>query len=592
MSSSLEDAAKTRRSGVMLGVSVLLWLLAAVPLLGQPHAEVPIAIPQFGIDLASPTEGPSVPASAILAKPGPTPVFTGAGMGLSDPLDDLDDFSYDRSGALQGSSQFLLLFGVDRESVGGAPPDSSLAATGRIFNVTDQAGRHQAAADLFLTLDAFSLTGYTGRKDGRSRGVNNNTLVANQGDSGGVDQDLSPAKAPVQQQAPAQEIDEADGAAYPSSGSKLRNPTIFFTISQDSPSLSSMPGIPGQQSGADILKDADPTTPANETIYAAAPVIGLLPTALGDDIDALLVLDDGDGYFQAGLDAILFSLARGSPSLDQGPYSPADIFISRGYGIFEPFAAAGNLGLSFIDNVDCLEIIPTNDPAATVFNHAIFLVWPGDYDHNEVLNQIDCSAFLGCYSGPGLPYDTSGWLWHQVLVGPGYVFQPNMMVVETGDHVRWVWMDGPRNVVSGVAGVSDGVFNSGPAVYPPAEFSVAFDEALLNLHPKGGSEYVYFSDPGYTYGMIGSVTVEPHPCAVFDLDFDEDVDCEDWVEFQAVYALANPGDHCPPLSLPDFVSALLGQPNHPAHLCLADLNLDGRADGEDVQAYVFAILGP
>lgn len=559
----------------------------------QPQALVPLPTPQFSIDRNSPSASPALPASAILKKPGPMVAFSGYGMGLPSPQDELDDFCYGRWQALQSQPAFLLLFGVDRSSAGGALPDTALYATGRIFNVHDQAARHQAAADLFLTLDAFNLDGYVGPKNAKAR-ANNNTLAVNQGDSGGVDKDLSPDKSPVQQIPPAQAIDDGDGAAYPPSGSKSRSPTVFFTISRDSPSLPSMPGIPGQQSGADVFRDSNPAVPGNESLYVAASVLGLQPTASGDDIDALVVFDDGDEIFEPGVDAILFSLKRNSISLNQGPRSPGDLFISRGNYTFSLFAAAENLGLLFNDNVTCLEIVPTNNPTATVFDHAIFLVWPGDYDKDGHLTSMDCQAFPSCYSGSGAPYDTNGSAVHVVQVGPGPVFNPGSITVETGDTVRWTWVDGPHNVVSGFGGLSDGIFNSGPPTGPPPPlvFEVVFDEALLNVHPVSGSIYRYYSDPDYMAGMIGTVTVQPHPCATFDLDFDGDVDCADWREFKPVYAEATGGGACASLSVSGFVAALLGAPVPPVYLCVADMNGDGRVDGLDIQPYVKAVLYP
>ncbi len=591
MSLDTAGAVGIRWPGWVLGASVLVLLVAVDPSTGQPHANAPLPIPQFSIDRASPTEGPSAPASAILGKPGPTTLFSGVGLGLLSAEDELDDFCYGRSDALQSAPMFLFLFGVDRGSVGAAPPDAALAATGRIFNVTDQAARNQAAADLFLTLDAFTLEGCASRKQQRTRS-NNNTLVVNQGDTGGVDKDLSPEKAPVQLVPVTQALDEGDAAAYPPGGAKSRNPAVFFTVNRSSPSLLFMPGTPGQQSGADVFRDANPEWPGTEELFASAIDLGLMSTPSGDDIDALVVFDDGDGVFDPGIDAILFSLTRGSPSLNQGLYSPADIFISRGTGVFMLFAEAQSLGLLFTDNLDCLEIVPTSNPSAAVFDHAVFLVWPGDYDRNGQLDQLDCAAFVGCYSGPGQPYDTNGTAVHQVMVGPGYSFYPNSLIIETGDLVRWVWADGPHNVVSGVDGAPDGVFHSGAPAFPATMFNVTFNKMLLNLHPKGGGQYPYFSEPDWFSGMVGSVAVQPHPCEVFDLDFDEDVDCADWRQFQEVYAQANPAARCLPLSVPDFVDALLGQPNHPAHACLADLNGDQKIDALDVQPFVIAVLGP
>ena len=90
--------------------------------------------------------------------------------------------------------------------------------------------------------------------------------------------------------------------------------------------------------------------------------------------------------------------------------------------------------------------------------------------------------------------------------------------------------------------------------------------------------------------MTGAIHGIPHPCAVFDLDFDGDVDGSDWIEFQAVYIEATDGDACL-LTIPQFVDALLGNPQRPAHTYMADVNHDGATDGLDVQGYVDAILG-
>jgi plastocyanin len=566
-------------------------LFCAAPVSAQPHANVPLPTPQFSIDRVSPSSSASLLASAVLVKPGPMVLHQGAGMGLTNSVEDeIDDFSYNRRPVAQPGQVFLLLFSVDRASVGARPPDPSLAVTGRRFNVFDQADRHQAPADLFLALDPFTTAGVVGPKNGIRGTAKNNAQAVNQGDTGGDDVDLSPAEAPVQRNAPGDSVDNVDGIGYPPTGSKDRNPAFFFTVSANSPSLASLPGSSGQQSGADVFVDLNQDLGGNEGLYVAAPSLGLLPTSNGDDIAALVVFDNGNNVFDPGVDQILFTLARGSPSLVSGNYSPADILVSYGNGVFSLFASADDLGLLPSDHVDALEIFPTTNPQATLFDYAIYLVWPGDHNRDGTLDQADCSAFAGCYSGPGVPYDTSPPVVHVVQVGPGPAFHPSVINIEAGDVVQWVWVDGPHNVVSGSGGVADGVFNSGSPGFPPRIFEVAFSAALLDLYPRSGWVYEYFSAPNYSMGMIGTVIVHSHPCAPFDVDFDGDVDCADWIGFQAVYLEATGGGACVRLGIPEFVAVLLGEPSPAGYRCLADMNGDGRVDGLDIQPYVNALL--
>lgn len=94
-------------------------------------------------------------------------------------------------------------------------------------------------------------------------------------------------------------------------------------------------------------------------IYAPAAMIGLL---LGDDIDALVYFEDGLGGPSPG-DIILFSLAPGSPTLAAlGGASPADILVTSPFmpapGLF---LLSGALGLTPVDNLDALDVIPEPD---------------------------------------------------------------------------------------------------------------------------------------------------------------------------------------------------------------------------------------
>jgi hypothetical protein len=94
----------------------------------------------------------------------------------------------------------------------------------------------------------------------------------------------------------------------------------------------------------------DSPTPA---VYASATQLGLSP--FEDDIDALVVFDDGDNVFGPG-DYIQFSLAPGSFSLIISGLSPADILQVDFGGPFYLLLPAGALGLNPTDNVDALDV--------------------------------------------------------------------------------------------------------------------------------------------------------------------------------------------------------------------------------------------
>ena len=83
--------------------------------------------------------------------------------------------------------------------------------------------------------------------------------------------------------------------------------------------------------------------------------------APGDDIDALVVFEDGLPGWTAG-DLINFSLTPGSTSLMTGGIfaggSGADIFGADGMGGIGPVAFAGSLGLLPTDDIDGLDFIP------------------------------------------------------------------------------------------------------------------------------------------------------------------------------------------------------------------------------------------
>ncbi len=484
------------------------------PVMAGPHALVPIPKPHFTIDLVSPsigkpTTGGPITAGAILDAPGPVVTYAASGLRLFHPADELDEMSGNRID-VGVADKFVILFGVDRASVGARGPDPSLLPS-RPFNVLDQAMRHQAAGDTFMTLDLYTRSGGPLPLEGfRLLAAKNNTLVINQGDTGGGDYDMIEDVSPLMDLPPGTPIDNGDGIYYepvpPLWGGVPQWPAVrdavlgedertgaergiavylYFTLSRNSPSLAQLPP-PG--SGANVYVDSNPNTPFTENLYVTAAQLGLTGGPTGDDIDGLMVFDGGvQGVFNAGTDQVIFSLTPNSPSLGFS-FSAADLFTSNGGGVFALYATADDLGLLPSDNVDNLELIKTTNAATTAFNSAIYYVIPGDFDGDGVLTADDCGQFAGCYTGEG-----------------------------------------------GVATL---------------------------------------------------------PCESFDQDADGDVDCLDWRNNTIIFKQLNGGAVCPPLSVPEFVSALLGSPLVPAHECMADMNLDGKANGADVGPYVKTVLGP
>ncbi|MCB9856539.1 MAG: hypothetical protein H6818_12720 [Phycisphaerales bacterium] len=585
-----------------LGIAAFAIVIPASFAFGQPHADVPLDPVQYSIDTPSPTVGVAgITPADVLAKPGPSIVIPAISLGLT-PLDELDGLSVDAGEFLPGDP-FVIVFSVSRSSTGLTMPDAALVAQNRPFNVFNQAGLNQAMGDLFMTTRDFDAGGLIPDTGGGRTFSTNNTLVINQGDTGGVDMDLKPEKAPTKAQLSGTMKDGVDAVVSASSASAgaraggARGPggtlpggdptiprPVFFSLRRGSPSLFTLPGVP---SGANIFFDAAPEQPGGETLFINADQLGLIatPDGAGDDISGFTVFLGGPGRGVTG-PVVLFSLSPGSPSLGS-TFSPADIFVSTGGGAFSRFAMADQLGLATTDAITGFTILKSSNVDQLVLDSAIQLRIPGDFDGDHQLTSTDCEAFVGCYSGDGTSYDDDGSVTHSVDVGPGAIFDPANLTIQAGDTVTWTWIDGPHNVVSGSSGVADGAFSSGPPTGAGSVFSVSFDAAFLNTYPK--ASYPYFSEPDIAVGMQGSIVVEPHPCATFDQDFDGDVDCDDWKEFRSLYLQLN-GSICIPLTTEEFVAVLLCQPLHPAHPCIADMNNDGLNDGRDIHPFVQYLL--
>lgn len=354
----------------------------------EPTARRPLRAPLFSFDLASPSVNPPPPlASDILRVPGPVVEVPAANLNLT-ANDDLDGLSF-ANATVGPADTFVLTFSVDRQTRGAVPPDPGYAAQGFPFNVQHQAQRNQAAGDEFMTLTLFNRSGPLAGL----RVVANNSLIRNEGDAGGVDYDAFPNISPeASWKGPIDDVDAgmrdldaelllqappwtAPGISPPlelfarlsvwqtatppalaapavplpvvlaarqvtvgdvAAGTARPIPPPFFSLRRGSPSI-------GPNSAADIFVDLNPNQPGGEVLYVQHMVLGLVRD---DDIGAVIVFDAGRQFrFDNGLDQVIFTLARNSPTLLNRNLSPADLLTSQGFGQFNVYAFAQILGL-------------------------------------------------------------------------------------------------------------------------------------------------------------------------------------------------------------------------------------------------------
>jgi|GEM_PF-5900881 len=360
-------------------------------------AKNPLVETLFTIDRNSPEVIDGVVGSADLLRVGADPndpevAIPAENMSLYHPWDDLDAVA---TRIWQGctTTKFTVLFSVDRMSEGGVPPDPNMEAQGFPFNVLDQAFNGQAAGDAFMTLVLYTRMGYIPPIRGSIS--NNNTLVVNHGDAGGVDFKLSPKDAsPLEDTSgDGQSNVNGAGATQPSGSSRMREvpSTILFSLSEGSPSLLTLPGT---GSPADIFVDRNTMVEGGEQLYLAPYDIGLL---LDDDIDAMIVVDYDDEFsFDAGVDQIIFSLAPGSPTLN-GEFGPGDLFTSSGNNYFTLFCPGGVFGLAPTDNLNMLDYAYCENANECVRDWAIGFQCVGDLDRDGDVDLADLAELLSVY---------------------------------------------------------------------------------------------------------------------------------------------------------------------------------------------------
>lgn len=390
-----------------LVTTVMFFIGSVVVMAGDDDvtARNPLLPPLFSIDSLSPEVQGGFLRSGDLLLPGeqdiPEVVISAEGMFLLDDEDDIDALSY---GPWEGNitTEFVLIFSVDRQAVGGLPPDETLVSIGLPFNVQDQAIKNQAAGDAYMSLLLFTRMGFI--PPGQPSHSNNNTLIINQGDAGGVDFRLSPPgvspSTPVPPGTPQSNVNAGSGTQPPRSRlrgedesgmGEGRPPEVLFSLTANSPSLSVLPGF---GSGADIYLDRDPQEAGNEELYVGPYALGLM---LDDDIDAMIVLDsDGLYQFTPGEDQVIFSLAPGSPSLF-GEFGPGDLFTSSGFGMFEFYCDGDQLGLATADNLCMLDYVFCEDVLTCAADWAIGYQCVGDLDRDGDVDLADLALLLSSY---------------------------------------------------------------------------------------------------------------------------------------------------------------------------------------------------
>ena len=348
-----------RLLGALLLGAVPLTLVAAPPL-------NPLDPPLYSFDRESPAVLDGIVEAydiLMLAYPSPVPSVPGINLGLGADGDDLNALSTDSTNLVPGAT-FVLLFSVDRTSVGTARPDGALLGMRIPYNMLDQAQRGQAAGDQYMTLDLYNREGQVARLPGGARAGSNNSLDRNQYDEGGTDFSAAPEVSAGETVARVlQDNVNATATFPPLDGTRGVPLAVFFTADAQSPSLELLPGVP---SGANIYINSDPAGPDSQTrLFVDFSQLGLVQ---GDDIDAMIIIDDaGDGLFDPSVDQVLFSLTPDSPSLAtiEGA-SPAgaaaDVFTTVAGAPPAVFASALDLGLGDpADNVDALDFLPCVD---------------------------------------------------------------------------------------------------------------------------------------------------------------------------------------------------------------------------------------
>lgn len=226
-------------------IAALAALVAAVPAsAAQPW--IPLDAPEFSLDLASPSLAGPFGAGDLLERGilRPRVVLPADMLHLLLPQDEIDAISGPHSGITDDDS-LLLLFSVDRATVGASAPGTPFVLRGLPYNVLDQAERGHAAGDVFMSPDTFSLSG---PEMPQEDATHNNLLTLNSFDEGGSDLTLQPPTHASTMLAEGVPIDRVDAIARLPRNAAGHVKSVYYSLSSTSPSLGSL-----GTSGADIF---------------------------------------------------------------------------------------------------------------------------------------------------------------------------------------------------------------------------------------------------------------------------------------------------------------------------------------------------
>ena len=247
---------------------------------------------------------------------------------------------------------FSLAFSVDMTSVGNG--------FGGTFRVEHQVFRNHVAGDVFFALPDYSLSGPATpanfHLDATGMGATlsmDPCFSTNQRD---VDLGPNVSRHGIWLDSV---YDDIDGLSYDILGPEGH---LLFSISKSAavdPTLST--NLPVDTNGADILM----YEPGGLiTTFAKHSDLGL---ATDDELDALIVFDDGDKVF-GSKDLILFSLATGSTTLTSMNWSGADVFQVTGDGTISFFSGHGLHGLDRADELNALGLIRVSEGGPLMHN--------------------------------------------------------------------------------------------------------------------------------------------------------------------------------------------------------------------------------
>ena len=320
----------------------------------------------------------------------PVPIGGGPGMGLGragDELIGLAPVVVDLApGPGLATSDFVICFSVDPFAVGVSR-----------FRITQQhlfrqAQNNQEAGDAFLSTEALR-RGVGVLPPPASMGLDNNALAVNQSPRYPSDFALAPSADPGTFVLPDTPLDDIDASLNPTDATP---PSVFFTLSGESPSH---PFLPGPDSGATIFLDVEIQVGGTESVFAQPGQMGL---DILDEIDGLIVLDDNLNGILDGTDAVYFSLAPDSPTLIALGLQPGDELVFEN-GNLALFAPGTVFGLAPGDNMNALDMVPlVNGSAEDTINAMV--ACPSDYNGDTVIDTLDVLAFLNVW----VPRDPRG----------------------------------------------------------------------------------------------------------------------------------------------------------------------------------------